>query len=111
MVHSNHGSGHLSRGEGRCVGPWTLQRCDLCGSHFFVGWRYQAAQEAMASSSVGKTPKRLRMPTILKVLVAKEEGLTSLVSPQSWRVRRRAPTTAPMPEESMKGICSRSRMR
>ena len=41
------------------------------------------------------------MPTIFKVLAATDEGFTSLVSPPIWRVRRRAPTMAPIPEESM----------
>ena len=38
-------------------------------------------QAARASSSEEKTPNKLRMPTILKVLEAKLEGLTSFVSP------------------------------
>jgi DNA-binding winged helix-turn-helix (wHTH) protein/tetratricopeptide (TPR) repeat protein len=72
--------------------------------------RQSLVHAAAASSSEEKTPNRLSIPTILKVLDAKLEGFTSFVSPPTWRLRLSVLTTAPIPEESINGISCKSRM-
>jgi hypothetical protein len=56
------------------------------------------------------TLNRLRMPTILKVFSANGEGLTSLASPPRFFDCPKAFTIAPMPDESITGMASRSRI-
>jgi hypothetical protein len=56
-------------------------------------------------------PQKVENGTIWNVLVAKCERFTSFTSPPPCLLNRSALTTAPMPEETMTGISSRSRIR